>query len=96
MLNGTPALAIYAVYLASEDALVKEQLLTYVTTLQWIKPAVSGDDLRARGLQPGPQYRRILDELRRARLDGKVSSREHELELLEKLIDPVKHGTSEP
>ena len=47
MLKGIPALAIYAVYLASEDALVKEQLLTYVTTLQRIKPTVSGDDLRA-------------------------------------------------
>jgi tRNA nucleotidyltransferase (CCA-adding enzyme) len=96
MLIGVPALSIYAVYLASDDALVKEQLFRYITTLQGIKPTVSGDDLRARGLPPGPQYRRILDELRKAWLDGKVSRREDELELLEKLINMVKHGTPKP
>ena len=86
---------MYAVYVAIDDALVKEQLLAYVTTLKRIKPTVSGDDLRARGLPPGPQYRRILDELTESLARWESKQPEAELELLEKLIELVKHGTPE-
>ena len=87
MLADLPALSIYAVYVAIDDDMVKGQLREYITTLKRIKPTISGDDLRARGLPPGPQYRKILDSLKKAWLDGKVSSREAESELLEKLIN---------
>ena len=76
MLADIPALSIYAVYIAIDDDIVKDQLRAYITTLKRIKPTISGDDLRARGLPPGPQYRKILDSLKKAWLDGKVSSRE--------------------
>jgi hypothetical protein len=38
------------------------------------------------GLRPGPIYGRLLGALRDARLDGKVSTREEEEALLEKLL----------
>jgi len=39
---------------------------------------ISGDDLKALGLRPGPDYRRILDRLLWARLDGRVRTKEEE------------------
>ena len=57
MLADLPALSIYAVYIACDDDTVKSQLYAYITTWKRIKPTISGDDLRARGLVPGPQYR---------------------------------------
>ena len=37
-----------------------------------VRPALTGDDLRALGLPPGPLYTRILGRLLEARLDGEV------------------------
>lgn len=47
---------------------------------------VRGEDLRSLGIEPGPEYSRILTKVCDARLDGKVKSREDELELIKSLI----------
>jgi len=47
-----------------------------------VRPALTGDDLRALGLTPGPIYTRLLDRLLAARLDGEVSDEAGERELL--------------
>ena len=85
-LEGTPLLAIAAVYLACEQAELGEILSAYVTRLRKIIPTVSGHDLRARGLPPGPAYKTILRTLRDAWLDGVVSSKEQEEVLLDRLL----------
>jgi len=36
---------------------------------------VSGDDLKAAGIPPGPHYRSVLQQIRDAQLDGRVTSR---------------------
>jgi hypothetical protein len=51
-----------------------------------VRPSIGGDDLRARGVPPGPQYKRILDALRDARLDGTALDEGDELRLLEQLL----------
>jgi hypothetical protein len=43
------------------------------------------------GLPPSPQYARILDALRDARLDGQITSEADERRLVEEMI-----GTTEP
>jgi len=79
------SLACYAVYLATMDAQLRSILQHYVTQWQHIQPRVDGNELKRLGLPPGPQYRRILQELRRAWLDGEITSVEEENTLLEKL-----------
>jgi len=37
-------------------------------------PLVTGDDLKAAGLRPGPEFRRILDGVRDAQLDGTITT----------------------
>jgi len=85
-LDGLSSLSIYAAYLAVDDPRVKELLLTYVTRWQNLRPVLTGDDLRAKGIPPGPIYSRILIALRNAWLDGEVSTEAQEAELFERLL----------
>ncbi len=48
-------------------------------------PLVTGDDLKALGLKPGPEYKRLLDAVREAQLDGTIKTREQALELVQRL-----------
>jgi tRNA nucleotidyltransferase (CCA-adding enzyme) len=69
---------------AKSDA-VKRQVSAYLTTYQRTKPSLTGADLKALGLKPGPQFKKILDRLLEARLDGDVKSEAGERELVRKL-----------
>ncbi len=55
----------------------------YLAHWRYVRATLTGDDLIARGLQPGPDFKRILWELRAARLDGQVTNDVEELELLD-------------
>jgi tRNA nucleotidyltransferase (CCA-adding enzyme) len=57
---------------------VKRAVSAYVTTSRHLKPAVSGDDLKALGVKPGPVYKQILDRLLDARLNGDVRTESEE------------------
>ena len=48
-------------------------------------PAVTGDDLLAAGLTPGPDFKRLLDAVREAQLDGAVRTKEDGMKLVERL-----------
>jgi tRNA nucleotidyltransferase (CCA-adding enzyme) len=85
-LDGLSSLAIYAAHLAVDDPRVKDLLLTYITRWQNLRPVLTGDDLRAKGIPPGPIYSRILTVLRNAWLDGEVSTAAQEGELIENLL----------
>ena len=64
---------------------VKRQISAYLTTYQHVKPALTGHDLKKMGLKPGPLYRKILDRLLDARLNGEVKTEGDERELARKL-----------
>ncbi|QJX00064.1 CCA tRNA nucleotidyltransferase [Frigoriglobus tundricola] len=49
-------------------------------------PAVTGEHLIAVGLKPGPQFKRLLDAVREAQLEGRVRTKEEGLELVEELL----------
>jgi poly(A) polymerase len=51
-------------------------------------PLITGDDLKAMGLEPGPEYARLLDAVREAQLEGTVTTREEALELVSSLRNP--------
>jgi tRNA nucleotidyltransferase (CCA-adding enzyme) len=86
LLRPFPEAALFVVWVAAEDALARDQILRYQCQLRLVRPAIDGRRLRALGIKPGPQYRRILDALRDARLDGIVSSPEEEEALLQQLV----------
>lgn len=57
---------------------------------------LTGWDLRALGLQPGPVFRKILEAVRDAQLEGRVRSREEALEFVRELLRTQEkpHGES--
>jgi len=57
----------------------KKYISLYLTRLRDIKVTLTGDDLKALGIPPGPRYRKLLKELLDARLDGTVKNREEEI-----------------
>ncbi|MEA3333455.1 MAG: CBS domain-containing protein [Pseudomonadota bacterium] len=68
-----------------ENQEVKKALSNYITRLQFVEIEINGNDLIAAGLTPGPQFRKILDQVRDARLDGEVNNRQEELALVDRL-----------
>jgi len=85
-LDGVAPLGLYAVFLCANEA-GQNRLQTYITEWKQVQANITGDDLRERGIPPGPEYRRILARLRAAWLDGEIASNLEEDALLEKLLD---------
>lgn len=54
---------------------------------RYVKTTLNGDDLRAMGLEPGPEFAVWLDRLLAARLDGEVQDEAGERALLEQLVE---------
>lgn len=81
-LEEMPSISVYAVYLARRESALRDYLVHWRN----VRPTITGDDLKARGLQPGPKFADILRQLRAAWLDGEVTSKEEEEQLLVKLL----------
>ncbi len=64
---------------------VKRQISAYLTMYRHVKPWLTGRDLQGMGLKPGPLYRKILDALLDARLNGEVKTEAEERELAKRL-----------
>jgi poly(A) polymerase len=45
-------------------------------------PLITGDDLKALGIEPGPQFKEILEKVRDGQLDGVISTRDEALRLV--------------
>lgn len=86
-LEKEPQLAVYAFYLAHEHGALGRALEKYARSWRHIRPGIDGNTLRKRGLAPGPAYKKILESLRAARLDGQVRTAKQEAQLLERLLD---------
>jgi len=78
------ALAVFQI--AVDDAVVCERVQLYRTRLRTMTPEITGNDLKQFGIQPGPVYREILDRLRNARLDGEISTRAEEEEIVRQFV----------
>jgi len=86
LLQPYPSRLLAVAWLATERRKVRRQLLNYQKEWRLIEPELTGDDLKAMGLKPGPLFGRLLRTLRNARLDGKVHTREEEVALVQKLL----------
>jgi tRNA nucleotidyltransferase (CCA-adding enzyme) len=81
-----PILGIFSVFCLTNDAELKQKIEQYAVKWRKITPSLDGNALREKGIPQGPQYSRILTQLREAWLDGKINSKEDELTFLEKIL----------
>ena len=66
---------------AAEQDAAKQAISGFITRLRHTQPSVNGRDLIELGLTPGPIFKEIIEQVRDAKLDGLVSSRDDELAL---------------
>jgi tRNA nucleotidyltransferase (CCA-adding enzyme) len=86
VLEKVPDLAIYAFYLVNRGNKIGKVLKTFVAKWRVVRPKTDGNRLKKLGLKPGPGYKRILEQLRSAWLDGEVRTSQQEDALLKKLL----------
>ena len=72
-------------------SLLKQHLVAYVKN-RAIKTALTGRDLQAMGLQPGPQYKTILGKLLDARIDGMITTEAEERVFVRKRLGLAGRG----
>jgi tRNA nucleotidyltransferase (CCA-adding enzyme) len=81
LLEGYSPIAITA-NLATDSAIARRHLKLYLGKLRYIKPALTGDDLKKMGIRPGPRMKEILHRLLTARLDGKIRSKQGQVDMV--------------
>ena len=67
----------------TEEPKIRKNISQYLTKYRGINPTLRGEDLKSLGYLPGPLFRKILDHLRDGWLDGKIRSREEEIDFLQ-------------
>lgn len=88
-LHRAPDEVLVTLWAAAPTATARRQIVAYATRLRHVKPVADGQALKARGVAPGPVYGELLNGLREAWLDGKISSAEEEATLLDRLLAEV-------
>lgn len=57
-----------------------------LTAIYYDKPSINGKDIRSLGFKPGPAFKRALDAVWQARLDGLVRTRQEELSYVKEYL----------
>lgn len=86
LLSGLSDETLLGLMAKSKGEAVKRQISAFLTSYQHVKPALTGADLKALGLKPGPGFKRILDRLLDARLNGEVKTEAEERAFVSRLI----------
>jgi len=82
LLDGYSSQALVANSLATESPVASQNIRLFLNKLKDIKILLTGDDLIKMGIASGPQIREVLELLREARLNGRVTTRQDEEELV--------------
>jgi tRNA nucleotidyltransferase (CCA-adding enzyme) len=80
LLQGYSQTAYTANIICHDSHLVVEHIELYLNVLRHVKPALGGEDLKRLGVARGPKIKEILQQLREARLDGKINNKKEEEE----------------
>ncbi len=78
-------LILYMMATTKKEA-VKKAISHYITGLRHVSAAISGEDLKRIGLKPGPVYRKILQAVLEAKLNGNLKTRNDELVFIRKYV----------
>ncbi len=92
--NNFQLISLFGFYLIVSDDEIKETVINYVDNWRFISTKVDGWDLIERGISPGPVYRQILNNLKKARINGDISSDEEEMQLLEQILASLPKNSS--
>ena len=70
----------------------KSRLDQYLGILRHVRPEITGADLLGAGVPQGPEIGIMLDEVLRARMDGRVKTKAEELAFVDRrMLSPARH-----
>ena len=70
----------------------KSRLDQYLGILRHVRPEITGADLLGAGVPQGPEIGIMLDEVLRARMDGRVKTKEEEMAFVDRrMLSPARH-----
>jgi tRNA nucleotidyltransferase (CCA-adding enzyme) len=72
---------------AAKQQKVKKAISHFFTKLRRIEISLKGRDLKKMKLEPGPIYRKILQAVLDARLDGKLKTKSDEIDFARRYIE---------
>ncbi|SDN27355.1 tRNA nucleotidyltransferase (CCA-adding enzyme) [Desulfonauticus submarinus] len=90
LLDDIPIEGILFIIAKIKNEELRQKIAIYVAKFRRIKLAISGKDLIALGLKPGPIFGEILKEVKQISLDNQIYDKQSQLELAKKLIDRKK------
>ena len=82
LLHGYSSPAIIVNSLACDLPAARRHIHLFLNKLRYIKPALTGEDLKRMGITPGPDIRLILRQIHEASLDGKITTKQDEESLV--------------
>lgn len=86
ILHGANDRILVSLWAAAQDETARGHIQQYAARLRHIAPVTNGAALKEMGLPPGPEYGKILDELRAAWLDDRIGTPAEEKNLLSELL----------
>jgi tRNA nucleotidyltransferase (CCA-adding enzyme) len=86
LFEGLPDEALVLLVAKARTKHVRGQVSAYVTRYQQTHPAISGKHLAAMGLREGPTYKKVLDKVMNAKLNGTVTTESEEQALAQRFI----------
>lgn len=86
-LETLPVEVIILAYALAEKKMIRDHLKLYMDKLRHVKPGLTGLDLKKIGLEPGPRYRKIIESLRQAVLDGEVRTPQEEIAYVKSFLE---------
>jgi len=81
ILQPIPLASINAYIAAGPPLPRRDRMTDYITRIRFIQPKLSGTDLLSEGIPEGPVIGKLMDVVRRAKLDGTVNTKQEELDL---------------
>jgi tRNA nucleotidyltransferase (CCA-adding enzyme) len=71
---------------AAKQKRIKKGISRYITTLRYVTTSVTGRHLMEMGLEQGAVYKKVLDAVLYAKLDGRLKKTQDELKFVKKYV----------
>ncbi len=81
---------ILAIMAKTQSARVRKEIEKFFAASHGTRLRMKGDDLKRLGLEPGPQYKKILDKVLHKKIDGYLKTKRDELGCAKGLIASLK------
>ncbi len=78
--------AILALKASQNNPVFSQNIKNFLEIYNGMRIFVCGEDLRCLGLLPGPRYQKIFAQVLKAKLNGKVKSKDEEISLIRELL----------